>query len=42
MQPCWLAEKAIRSDAREVQKVMGEFLKLVATKSKTIVPSLQY
>jgi hypothetical protein len=27
-QPCWLAEKAFRLDAKSVLKIVGEFLKL--------------
>jgi hypothetical protein len=27
MKPCWSAEKALRSDAKVVPKIVGEFLK---------------
>jgi hypothetical protein len=38
VQPCWTAEKAFRLDAKAVLKIVGEFLKPVATESRLASP----
>jgi hypothetical protein len=40
VQPHWSAEKAFRSDAKAVPKIVGEFLKFCGNQSKSIVPFL--
>jgi hypothetical protein len=38
VQLCWSAEKAFRSDDKAVLKIVGEFLKAVATMSRLDAP----
>jgi hypothetical protein len=42
VQPCWLVEKVLRSDAKVVLKIVGEFLKSCGNKVQVICAFLHY